>query len=508
MRAPLVRLLQDMSMRISEAELKRVVHLEECEKKSLRSTQSLLGPPSSGCVRLSPDIMGLFASRELAPVVLEHEKALLVIKEHDYAKAPERPDILQLSNIHEAHNISRSSLEAPFERESCVASPRKPYKDVLFNCRSDIARLREKVSHQDDSLVGTHFRNVVSVQVALIREQQEQLHEKDRELGAMRKEKEQLEARLERMERRMAILQKRSRGREDSEPAARNNTPTPKAHLSRRESLINSELLIRSRSSSLDQPRVRSRTASRPETPRQSEERDTPSGGKKGSKRKSRTVDVPDSQEAKRPRRKTPELPVIRTTVEYSGLDLPLSREPSSRRSSVVELAVNHCSVEAEKSDSTTVVVPTWRLCQVEAASTTAGDQSPEDVTEEGFLKRHKKLEEDEKRRKRWDIQRARTLREHEELLRKYSKKGQAKEKRNERVFTLLPKLLEIESIEIMDTITVSAFGAPLPVIKPSEFSLPDFDVDARDAKESVRTTRSMARAGRTSISSSGTEES
>ena len=46
----------------------------------------------------------------------------------------------------------------------------------------------------------------------------------------------------------------------------------------------------------------------------------------------------------------------------------------------------------------------------------------------------------------RWDLQRTRTLRNHEELLRKYNQKGgggEKPEKKKEKVVSLLPKLSE-----------------------------------------------------------------
>ncbi len=49
----------------------------------------------------------------------------------------------------------------------------------------------------------------------------------------------------------------------------------------------------------------------------------------------------------------------------------------------------------------------------------------------------------------RWDIQRARALREHEELLRKYRMKaGQSQEKKKEKVTTLLPNMSESKLCE------------------------------------------------------------
>ena len=131
-------------------------------------------------------LLGLLACRELLPPVLEHEKALLVMKEHDYAKAPHRPEILQLSVSLER---VREDGEAVEEGEGSCDATR-----TLLNCRNDLLKLRESLVGEAriEPVVTSHFREVVGLQVALLREQQEQLYHKDSELNAMRKEKEQV----------------------------------------------------------------------------------------------------------------------------------------------------------------------------------------------------------------------------------------------------------------------------------------------------------------------------
>jgi hypothetical protein len=104
-------------------------------------------------------------------------------------------------------------------------------------------------------------------------------------------------------------------------------------------------------------------------------------------------------------------------------------------------------------------------------------------------------------------LQRARALLEHQELLKKYNKKGGGTEpvveKKKEKIVSFLSKLEDIEEIEILPTVAVTAFGQPLPLLKRTDFELPWFDLDIREARENVRTTRSKARATRTSAGSS-----
>lgn len=57
------------------------------------------------------------------------------------------------------------------------------------------------------------------------------------------------------------------------------------------------------------------------------------------------------------------------------------------------------------------VEVPKWRIKEYEPIDVDAGDEESgeyEDVSEAAVLRRHSRLEQDEKRRKRWDSQRVR----------------------------------------------------------------------------------------------------
>ena len=129
-------------------------------------------------------LLRILSSKEIAPTILEYEKALLVMKEHDYAKGPERPEILKLSSL----------LEEPCEimkgGEQLVDSLADI--NVLLNVRKDLLQFRESVSKRDENLVSSHQREVIGMQIDLIREQQEQLHDKDKELNTVRKDKEQV----------------------------------------------------------------------------------------------------------------------------------------------------------------------------------------------------------------------------------------------------------------------------------------------------------------------------
>lgn len=181
-----------MSMRVSGGEENVAKSPGVPEEKACKAVSSLAEPcpdmPEGSHYPTSP-LLGLLACRELLPQVLEHERALLVMKEHDYAKSPHRPEILQLSySVQPTVDDGEATEE---EDESTGAN------STLLNCRNDLLKLRESVSSSCEPVVTSHFREVIGLQVALLREQQEQLYHKDSELNAIRKEKEQVRSSLQ-----------------------------------------------------------------------------------------------------------------------------------------------------------------------------------------------------------------------------------------------------------------------------------------------------------------------
>lgn len=140
-------------------------------------------PPNFLKCRVSP-LLSIFSSKEIVPRILEYEKAILVIKEHDYAKKPERAEVLQLSSIIEGFPFASEGQKGATMLSDPVST--------LMNASKDIQDLRESLCRREDSLVSNQLRELVSIHIELIREQQEQLHDKDKELSTVRKDKEQV----------------------------------------------------------------------------------------------------------------------------------------------------------------------------------------------------------------------------------------------------------------------------------------------------------------------------
>lgn len=146
------------------------------------TTAATACPLSLKC-KVSP-LLSIFSSKEIVPRVLEYEKAILVMKEHDYAKRPERAEVLQLSSLLEG---------LPFAPEEQKESTKlSDPVSLLLNSSKDIQDFRESLCRKEDGLVTNQLRELVSMHVELIREQQEQLHDKDKLLSTVRKDKEQV----------------------------------------------------------------------------------------------------------------------------------------------------------------------------------------------------------------------------------------------------------------------------------------------------------------------------
>lgn len=158
--------------------------------------EQLCGQSEEAVVSLNtvplPSPMTIFLTRsELVPYVLELEKSLLVSKEHDYAKAPDRAAILQATTIFDRKAETTNHNDEARTEAGCGSSGTASY-DELFNCCGDLARLRSSLLRTDENVASRHLREVVSLQASLVREQQEQLYAKDRELASIRKDRDQV----------------------------------------------------------------------------------------------------------------------------------------------------------------------------------------------------------------------------------------------------------------------------------------------------------------------------
>lgn len=143
------------------------------------------------------------------------------------------------------------------------------------------------------------------------------------------------------------------------------------------------------------------------------------------------------------------------TQTGESGLGIPINSSP------VLEIP-----------SATNLEVPRWRVKLYTSCYTMEGTENLDD---EVYNKRHMRLENDERRRKRWDVQRIREQRIIEKLKQRQERVGSNSrtEENLEPVQTLWPSADDIKFLEVSDHLPVSAFGVPIPKFTPSEFSLP-----------------------------------
>ncbi|KAF6016420.1 hypothetical protein EB796_025304 [Bugula neritina] len=115
------------------------------------------------------------------------------------------------------------------------------------------------------------------------------------------------------------------------------------------------------------------------------------------------------------------------------------------------------------------IEVPSFRVQTYSNCYSLEGTEDTEDLT---YLKRHQRHESDEKKRKRWDLQRQRERQVIEKLKQNQHPKS-ASSAREVKVEAIFPRAESMEYIEVCDTLPVSVFGHAVDYLPPSEFSLP-----------------------------------
>uniref|UniRef100_A0A182RRG5 PEHE domain-containing protein n=1 Tax=Anopheles funestus TaxID=62324 RepID=A0A182RRG5_ANOFN len=109
-----------------------------------------------------------------------------------------------------------------------------------------------------------------------------------------------------------------------------------------------------------------------------------------------------------------------------------------------------------------------------EEESVSASEPSRENITDEAYSKRHIKLEIDERRRKKWDVQRIREQKNIERLKKRQLKEQPTEQDTQKTITTLYPTVDTLKYIQVTDDVPVQAFGELIPLLPPSgSFSLP-----------------------------------
>ena len=131
-----------------------------------------------------PTLAAILACREASPGIMEHEKTILVMKEHDYAKTPDMSQLAPLFRL-----LTEEAVTNDTKRTNKKAF-RKGSSD-LFDVRQTLAEVRTTLL-KDDGPMSSHLNKMVSLQATLIHELQEQVFYKGLETTTIKREKEQV----------------------------------------------------------------------------------------------------------------------------------------------------------------------------------------------------------------------------------------------------------------------------------------------------------------------------
>ena len=137
-----------------------------------------------------PSLAAILACRDASSGMMEHEKTILVMKEHDYAKTP---DMAQLAPL--LHFLSEDGLpsEEGVSKLTAEKGNKKAFmkRPELLNVKMALSEARTRLL-QEDSGLSTHLNKIVSLQATLIHQLQDQVFFKDLEMNTIKREKEQV----------------------------------------------------------------------------------------------------------------------------------------------------------------------------------------------------------------------------------------------------------------------------------------------------------------------------
>ncbi|RUS78480.1 hypothetical protein EGW08_013768 [Elysia chlorotica] len=371
-------------------------------------------------------------------------------------------------------------------------------EDAATACRSEHPRVNchtNKSTKTSATAPGgeevRRLKDLLLSQLELIQFQQEELNKKDREITSLHAAKDTLQCRLERMERRLSILKQREELHErptSQQQSTKTSLSAATAHANKStndESKVDLKLKRRGGQNmhisqrkcrrSLDESHSASSTlknglkevsdSDNEENDDTSEESD--SAGREDVESGSDSDDSDKQGKGREFEQRSPSsstdshdlkeitYPIMQTEFLYH-LYYPKHACPSSPDAKRLQ-------------EQLEVETPSWRLKPLTNMYQLEGT---ENITDEAYNKRHQKFEQEEKRRKRWDMQRIRELRVCEKLERQKEEEMRASQDEAD-METFLPSILDLKHIEITESVPVMAFGQPLPYICPAEFEIP-----------------------------------
>ncbi|XP_026078525.1 male-specific lethal 1 homolog [Carassius auratus] len=337
--------------------------------------------------------------------------------------------------------------------------------------------MRKLASHPHAQ--ATCLKQLLLLQLDLIEQQQQQLQSKDKEIDELKSDRDTLLARIERMERRLQLLSKEPRDKRLFQPLERwvpdtdDFWETQSGDSTQTQASKSSGKVQKRKFNLLDPKNQRSRGKTSKMTPQKLE-----TEGTSPCQRDLRNKETPEKTnvvkssgqmdpqpEGEEDSKETEDLPYMTTTEMY----LCCWQQPPA----------SPLRDESPKKEED-VAIPSWRENIMEPLQEEDAVDIPENLDDGVFLKRHAKLELDEKRRKRWDIQRIREQRILQRLQQRMEKKKTNVQESEPELFSFYPDVDNVEAIMVTPFLPVVAFGRPLPSLPQQNFELPWLDERSR----------------------------
>ena len=148
------------------------------------TVDSAKGQDIAGTNKPLSTLAAILACREASPGIMEHEKTILVMKEHDYAKTPDMSQLAPLFRILTEETVTDGANRTKSRRRSRKNSE-------LFNVRQTLSEARTNLL-KDDGALSNHLNKMVSLQATLIHQLQEQVFFKGLETATVKRDKEQV----------------------------------------------------------------------------------------------------------------------------------------------------------------------------------------------------------------------------------------------------------------------------------------------------------------------------
>lgn len=168
----------------------------------------------------------------------------------------------------------------------------------------------------------------------------------------------------------------------------------------------------------------------------------------------------------------------VTTTKEYKTREWQLDEIELELKQLITDEPIKDEENEAN------LETPKWRTWELSSNREAPVAREYEDLRDDVFARRHARFLLDERKRKKWDVQRIREQRTIERLKRRHCKDELNQLNNCNEILSFYPSADQMKTIQLTDELPVSAFGELIPLLPPVEFALP---YDSDDATKSSK---------------------